>query len=72
MDIILYVVAGLSIGIYKAWISGGFKVEEKISVTNEDGTTQLVPRSSIPVGNNLLLEKEPEAFTLILKELGLF
>lgn len=42
-----------------------------IATDNSSATASLVEIASIPIGDNLSLIKDSEAFTLILKELGL-
>lgn len=71
MDLILYVVVLLCIGFYKMNASSKTPANAKQMLASEsftEGTVQIV---DLPIGNNLRLYKEPEAYTLILQQFGL-
>lgn len=69
MDLLIVALGVFVFGSIKVYSSGGFKLEES-PVMNKDGSITTAG-ASVSVGNNLTLKREPEAFTLILKELGL-
>ena len=63
MDFIITVVLVIGLGIYKLNCSTDEIREQDVQFTYNT--------PSIPVGNNLFLAKEPDAFERIVKELGL-
>ena len=70
MDLILYCVILLSVGFMKMY--GSKKVSQGDTLLKPDnfteGTVQVV---ELPIGNNLRLYKEQDAYTLILQQFGL-
>ena len=69
MDLVVVVLFTFIYGFIKLYRSGNISLDSS-PVMNDDGSIT-VSESFRPVGNNLMLKKEPDAYTLILKELGL-
>lgn len=69
MDLVLVVIFTFVYGFIKLYKSGNIGFDSS-PVMNEDGTIT-TSEDFRPVGSNLMLKKEPDAYTLILKELGL-
>ena len=70
MDLAISMVVMTVIGIWRLTATDGLKKQSR-PVMHEDGTVEY-PADSIPVGNNLELMYEVDAYTLILKQLGLY
>ncbi len=70
MDVVVVTLIVLIGGAVRVKKTGGL-YEDKPPVMQKDGTVRYFNVRSIPVGDNLMLEKEVAPFTLILKQLGL-
>ena len=69
MDLLISMVAMVVLGVIRISKTGGL-VEDDTPMMQEDGTV-VYPSKNIPVGSNLELLYEVDAYTYILKELGL-
>ena len=69
MDLIIYTLIILSIGFYKMVRSKN--EPEIVTLASSDTFTGSTVQVDIPIGNNLRLYKEPDAYTLILQQFGL-
>jgi hypothetical protein len=69
MDLLIAMVAMVALGIWRITCTDGMKQDDK-PIMQEDGTV-VYPDSVIPVGSNLELLYEVDAYTFILKQLGL-
>lgn len=67
MDLILYCLVIGVVGLVRQ--SKTRNVPDDVGVVSMGGTVSM--DYDLPVGNNFLMWKEPEAYTLILQELGL-
>ena len=67
MDALLYIVLVLGLGIYRIY----FPAKNVTEVSNSTVIDHEVVEDELPIGSNLALKREPDAFTFILKELGL-
>lgn len=68
MDLAVAMLAIVGLGIWRMVTTDGNKPAKP--VMNEDGTVTY-PDSALPIGENLELLYEVDAYTYILKELGL-
>lgn len=67
MDIIIYVLIMVGIGLYKMKT---VSADIQSMLVQEPATAEVIV-TDIPIGNNMHLYKEQDAYTLILEELGL-
>jgi len=70
MDMLLVMLTVIIAGVIKISKVGGLS-EFKPPVLQKDGSVAYSNVNDIPIGNNLSLRREPEAFTKIIKQLGL-
>lgn len=68
MDLVLLLAIMIGIGLYRIQKSGGLK--EEMIIMHGDGSIT-IPDGHVPVGSNLSLKKEPDAFMKIVREMGL-
>ena len=66
MDLIVYVIVLAILGAVR--VRGTVNVSDSVGIV-DTGTTTLV--NDLPIGDNLMMYKEPNAYTFILYELGL-
>lgn len=69
MDLLITMACIACFGLYKVYQSKGFYIEETFEV-QEDGSVR-TQSGDVPVGQNLMLNREQGAFMKIVKELGL-
>ena len=72
MDLFVYLLAILVIGVTRVNITK--EVSDDVGITSESTTalnTEMSQHNSLPLAQNLALEKEPNAFHYILLDLGL-
>lgn len=67
MDLVIYCGLLLILGFVR--VSKTSSVPESVGITDTGGTTTV--DCELPIGQNLALTRELEAYTIILKELGL-
>lgn len=67
MDLIAYLILLAGIGLYKMNMSHSEAADTLITQPGE----AVIEMVSVPIGDNLMLYKEQDAYTLILEELGL-
>lgn len=73
MDLFIYLIIAVGVGLFKVSSSNKMSTLQDISVMSEPGAVAPVTTGdyNAPIGNNLQMYKDPNAFMLILEEFGL-
>lgn len=73
MDLFIYLIIAVGVGLFKVSSSNKMSTLQDISVMSEPGAVAPVMTGdyNAPIGNNLQMYKDPNAFMLILEEFGL-